>query len=106
MMFFKLYGLSINYDKILNMMSEDDIKKPFFCWMIATVYNKSSEADKKILFDSNEDYLAKLFLYQQFIHNVFFGMPKNVAREEYEEWYKKSMDEKKYYGLSKHLTYA
>jgi hypothetical protein len=35
--------------------------------MIATVYNKSSEEDKKISFDSNEDYLAKLFINNSFI---------------------------------------
>ena len=39
--------------------------------------------------------LGEVLLYQRFIHDVIMGKPKNIARRDYEEWFKKSKDEKR-----------
>jgi hypothetical protein len=47
--------------------------------MIATVYNKSSKEEREILFKYSKGHylLGQIFLYQQFIHNVILGKPKD-----------------------------
>jgi hypothetical protein len=37
--FFRIYGLESEYNKISNILTEQKLGKPLFCWMIATVYN-------------------------------------------------------------------
>jgi hypothetical protein len=72
--------------------------------MIATVYNNSSEEEREILFEYSENYyLGQIFLYQQFIHNVVLGKPRNVAIREFEEWFRRAKDEKKALRLISYL---
>ena len=63
--------------------------------MFATAFSKSSQEEREILYDPAKKDVFKIFLYQQFIHNVILGKPKNIAIQDYEEWYKKSKDEKR-----------
>ena len=92
MEFFEKYDLLNDYKGIQSILSKEKLGKPLFCWMIAAVYNNSSDAEKEILFgQQKKDYLGEIFLYQQFIHNVIFGKPKEEVRKEFEE---RSTDEK------------
>jgi hypothetical protein len=106
-LFFKNYGLqnigdgSINnsYEDILKIsgiLTQKKLGRPLFCWMLATVYNKSSEPGREILFDHSKNHeLAEVLIYQRFIHNVVMGKPKDIAQRDYKEWFKRSRNEKK-----------
>ena len=60
--FFKIYGLQSNYENLSNMLTEQKLGKPLFCWMIATVYNKSTDQDREVLFDYSKKYnLGEIF---------------------------------------------
>jgi len=104
--FFSNYGLtgitSISnvsnsiYENISNILSKKNFGKPLFCWMLATVYNNSSDSERKVLFGYPKNHsLAEVLLYQRFIHDVILGKPREIAKKDYEEWFKKSKDEKK-----------
>jgi hypothetical protein len=85
--------VSANYSEIQNILSEEKLGKPLFCWMIATVYDNE---EKELLFGRHKkDYLGEMFLYQQFIHNVILGKPRDVVEKDFVEWLEKSKDEKK-----------
>jgi uncharacterized protein YjbI with pentapeptide repeats len=94
--FFKIYGISENLDKLSQILDREKLGKPLFCWMVASVYNNSSPKEREILFASTTSHiLAEIYLYQQFIHNVVLGKPRDVAKEEFEEWFRRSKDEKR-----------
>jgi uncharacterized protein YjbI with pentapeptide repeats len=94
--FFRLYGIPENLDNLSEILSGEKYGKPLFCWMIATVYHKSSQEERKMLFGKTKYAgLREIFLYQQFIHNVILGKPRKVAQEDFEEWFRRSGDEKR-----------
>ena len=64
--FFSNYGLkgissisNINnnvYDNLSNILAEKMIGKALFCWMLATVYNSTTESERHALFDYSKDH--------------------------------------------------
>jgi uncharacterized protein YjbI with pentapeptide repeats len=94
--FFENYGIPGDSNSLANMLTEEKLGKALFCWMIATVYNRSSEEDRQIIFDYSRKYnLGEIIIYQRFIHDVILGKPKKIVEEEFPEWYERSQDEKR-----------
>jgi hypothetical protein len=91
--FFIRYGVSNDdYNKIENILDEEIRWKPLFCWMLAIVIEKSSNREKILLKNGKNSLVV---LYNLFIHKIVFGKPKTALRHEYQEWFKKSKDEKR-----------
>ena len=60
--------------------------------MLAIVIEKSSNREKILLKNGKNSLVV---LYNLFIHKIVFGKPKTALRHEYQEWFKKSKDEKR-----------
>lgn len=81
-------GLQSEYDNLSNILSDQKLGNPLFCWMIATVYNKCSPEEREILFNySKRNFeLGEIFLYQRFIHDIILGKPQDVVRRDFDKW--------------------
>jgi hypothetical protein len=94
--FFRIYGLGSEYHNLSNILTEQKLGKPLFCWMLATVYSKCTLEEREIFFDDSKAYnFGEIFLYQRFIHDIILGKLRDDVKRDFEKWYKESKDEKK-----------
>lgn len=94
--FFRIYGLGGEYHNLSNILTQQKLGKPLFCWMLATVYNNCTPEEREIFFDYSKAYIfGEIFLYQRFIHDVILGKLRDDVKRDFKKWYKESRDEKK-----------
>jgi nucleoside phosphorylase len=83
--FFKKYGVKLDYEKCINLgLSEKEITKPLFCWILGMI---SLDPSYKLTFKSEwSDNMKKSLLYYIFIHSLIRGKHKKEM-EKFKDYY-------------------
>jgi hypothetical protein len=70
--FFRIYGLGSEHHNLSNILTEQKLGKPLFCWMLATVYSKCTLEEREIFLTTQKPTILEKYSYTRDSSMILF----------------------------------